>query len=460
MASMHFGRLSGALGFTRTVAIKRLHAHVATDPEFVAMFLDEARLAARIHHPNVVGTFDVATEDGELFLVMQYVHGEALSGLLRNPGSDLPAAYAVGIVLDALHGLHAAHEARSAAGDALGIVHRDVSPHNVLVGVDGVARIIDFGIAKAKERLHQTRGAELRGKIAYMAPELLRREPVDRRADVYAASVVLWEALTRRRFVDADNGAAALRAVLERSPEPPSSLAPGLPQAIDDIVLRGLSRDPEARFATAIEMATALEAALAPASKRQIGAWVAQVAAPTLSRRAAALGQIEVDPGAALEPPANRTPPGSAARGYEDASASGACKDAAHVLPATTDRGTRGPRRAWRPIVSAAAVAGVVLVQAALIGAARGPKAAAAPRETVDAPLRAAAPAVSGPVAPGLRPAAPDAPAPSQAPVPAAPLPRHAPAARAAPHPAPKAPACRQPFTDDHGIKVPKLECL
>src|ERR1700722_10238472 len=156
MASVHLGCLQGAAGFSRTVAVKRLHSHLAEEPEFLSTMLDEARLAARIHHPNVVPTLDVVADDGELLVVMEYVRGESLSRLLRGASAtDRPVPWPIvsAIVVGALHGLHAAHEATSEDGAPLGIVHRDVSPQNILVGVDGQSRVIDFGIAKAAGRL-------------------------------------------------------------------------------------------------------------------------------------------------------------------------------------------------------------------------------------------------------------------------------------------------------------------
>ena len=167
MASVHLGRLMGEVGFSRTVAIKRLHPHLARDAEFAAMFLDEARIAARIRHPNVVAVLDVVHDGSELLLVMDYVQGESLSRLARamRPGG-IPPRIAVTVVTGVLHGLHAAHEATTERGEALDIVHRDVSPQNVLVGIDGVARVFDFGVAKAKSRAQTTQDgthARIRG---------------------------------------------------------------------------------------------------------------------------------------------------------------------------------------------------------------------------------------------------------------------------------------------------------
>jgi serine/threonine-protein kinase len=174
MATVHFGRLLGPAGFARPVAIKRLHAQFARDPDFVKMFFDEARLAARIAHPNVVPTLDVVAADGEVFLVMEYVRGASLAQLIRTvrrSGERVQPLICVGIVSGMLHGLHAAHEARNDRGERMDLVHRDVSPQNVLVGTDGVPRLLDFGVAKASGRLQTTRDGQLKGKLAYMAPE-------------------------------------------------------------------------------------------------------------------------------------------------------------------------------------------------------------------------------------------------------------------------------------------------
>ncbi|MGH7294995.1 MAG: serine/threonine-protein kinase, partial [Polyangiaceae bacterium] len=225
MATVHLGRLLGPAGFARTVAIKQLHAQFATDPEFVSMFLDEARLAARIRSPHVVPIVDIVADGGELLLVMDYVQGESLVRLLRSvlqARELVPLDIAVAVIAGALHGLHAAHEATDEQGNPLGIVHRDVSPQNILVGTDGLARLLDFGVAKAAGRIQTTREGQIKGKIAYMAPEQLRSEPVTRRTDVYAAAVVLWETLTCRRLFRADNEGAIVTSILQSEIEPPS----------------------------------------------------------------------------------------------------------------------------------------------------------------------------------------------------------------------------------------------
>jgi serine/threonine-protein kinase len=229
MASVYFGRLLGGAGFSRTVAIKRLHPHLAEEREFLSTMIDEARMAARIHHPNVVPTLDVVATEGDLLLIMEYVRGESLARLLKteiDDGRRVPLPIASAIAIGTLHGLHAAHEATSDRGTPLGIVHRDVSPQNILVGVDGMARVIDFGVAKAAGRLQTTRAGLVKGKIAYMAPEQLAGREVTRSADVYAMGVVLWETLTGKRLFQGDSDAALVTQVLAGTTEPPSRHAP------------------------------------------------------------------------------------------------------------------------------------------------------------------------------------------------------------------------------------------
>ncbi len=296
MATVHLGRLLGPVGFSRTVAIKRLHEQFAADPEFVSSFLDEARLAARVRHPNVVPTLDVVATDGQLFLVMEFVQGESLARLIKASalkGVKVPPRIAVGVLVSVLHGLHAAHEAQNEKGEPLDIVHRDVSPQNILVGIDGVPRVLDFGVAKAVGRLQTTHSKQLKGKISYMSPEQLRSEPIDRRTDVFAAATVLWETLASKRLFAAENEGAVVTKVLLGKIEPPSSVAPDVPKEIDAIVMRGLDRDPAKRYQTAREMALALEEALPPATASQIASWVDGLVHETLSSRAARLAEIE-----------------------------------------------------------------------------------------------------------------------------------------------------------------------
>jgi eukaryotic-like serine/threonine-protein kinase len=296
MATVHLGRLLGAAGFSRTVAIKRLHDGYARDPDFVAMLLDEARLASTIRHPNVVQTLDVVAVEDELLVVMDYVEGDSLAHLVKlveASGSRVPVGIAAAILSQALHGLHAAHEARDKNGLALGIVHRDVSPQNILVGIDGVGRVLDFGIAKAVSRATSTEDGQLKGKTAYMAPEQLQLGSVDRRTDVFAAAVVLWEVITGRRLFLGHTPAETMSRVQSAPIDSPLRWAPELPPELAAITLRGLERDPNARFATAEEMALAIEDAIALPRAKEIGAFVTRVASATIEARAALVRELE-----------------------------------------------------------------------------------------------------------------------------------------------------------------------
>ncbi|HEY4120642.1 MAG TPA: serine/threonine-protein kinase [Byssovorax sp.] len=295
MASVHFGRLVAEAGFTRTVAIKRLHPQHARDPAFVGMLLDEARVAARVRHPNVATILDVVAEAGEVFLVMEYVHGESLAHLLRSAALEkvaVPLAVGSAIVSGALRGLSAAHGATSETGEPLGIVHRDVSPENILVGVDGVPRVLDFGIALAHGRSQVTREGSLKGKLGYMAPELLEGAKATPLCDVYSTGVVLWETLVGRRLYIAEHEAAVLAQVLVGDVTRPSQLAP-VPRALDDVVMCAVARQPGARFPSAEAFASALEHAMPPAATRDVAAFVASMASKSLEARAARIAAVE-----------------------------------------------------------------------------------------------------------------------------------------------------------------------
>lgn len=286
MAKVHLGRLQGQVGFARTVAIKRLHEQFASDPEFREMFVDEAHIVARIQHPNVVGVLDVVALEGELFLVMEYVHGVPLMRLMRRlqkSGKRVDPRIAVSIGTGMLYGLHAAHEANRESGEPLNIVHRDVNPQNVMVGADGVSRVLDFGIAKASHRYHQTGAGVVKGKLRYMAPEQIADKPVDRRSDVFAASVVIWEMLTGEDLFTTVNPADLIDEIVKGKYRRPSEVAPGLAPLLDEIVMKGLAPYPKLRYQTALEMAVDLEKAVQPATAREVGEWVTSIAGDFLN---------------------------------------------------------------------------------------------------------------------------------------------------------------------------------
>lgn len=296
MASVHLGRLIGPVGFSRVVAVKRLHPAYAKDQGFVTMMLDEARLASRIRHPNVVPILDVVATADELLLVMEYVHGETLARLLRaakKAGERIPAAVGAAIVIDTLRGLHAAHEATNAGGEPLGIVHRDVSPQNIVVATDGSARILDFGVAKAASRTQSTAEGQLKGKLGYFAPEQIAGGDVDRRVDIFAASIVAWECVTGRRLFSADDMIATIAQVMDGEIPSLRGSELDIPDGYAAAVRRGLDRNPAQRFQTAEEMASAIEAALRPASREVVRAFVEKLAGPALAARLDIMQRIE-----------------------------------------------------------------------------------------------------------------------------------------------------------------------
>lgn len=303
MATVYLGRLSSAVGITRLVAVKRAHAHLLEDPTFAKMLIAEAKLASRIHHPNVVAVHNVEEIEGELLLVMDYVEGASLSDLMgfmdhagRQTGPErLPPSVAARVILDACAGLNAAHELTDDDGRPLGIVHRDVSPHNILVGVDGVARLTDFGIAKSSGGHTQSAGrtstGALRGKVAYMAPEYVESGLLDARSDVFALGIVAWEALTQRRLFRGATDVESLRLVLAANVPRASAVDPSLGPGLDAVLAKALERDPADRFATAAELGEALELAARThellAKHSDVAAYVRSASGEALAQRRA-----------------------------------------------------------------------------------------------------------------------------------------------------------------------------
>ncbi len=300
MATVYLARLSGVGGFQRNVAIKVLHPHLAYDDEFVEMFLDEARLAAMIHHPNVVPILDIDDSEHGHYLVMDYVEGDTFAVLLSRAAAaaePVPQDVVLRIGLDMLAGLQVAHDLHDEWGNQVGLVHRDVSPQNVLVGTDGVTRLTDFGVARAASRLSATRAGQLKGKLAYMAPEQATGdENIDRRVDVFSAGVVLWEAFALRRLFKASNEAATLSRVLTEPIRSPRDFNPNVPPAVAQVCLYALSRDPNARYARASDFAEALEDAALHggatiATNREVAAYVARMVGADVEAHRAAIRQ-------------------------------------------------------------------------------------------------------------------------------------------------------------------------
>jgi serine/threonine-protein kinase len=296
MATVHLARLVGSAGFSRVVAAKRMHRHFLRDPEFRRMFLVEAQLAARILHPNVVPILDVLSHDDELIIVMDYVHGESLHGLLRitsQARKGIPLAIGCAIAVAVLQGLHAAHEARNENGDPLGIVHRDVSPQNVLVGADGVARVLDFGIAKAIHAQSQTNPGSLKGKFSYMPPEVINGSPITRQADVFSAGIVLWEMLTNTMLFTGATEQERLLRILKGEYPSARQINPAVSLALERAIVKALQVDAKDRYSTALDFAIDVERAMPLASQRVVGEWVQRLAASTLNERNALIHAIE-----------------------------------------------------------------------------------------------------------------------------------------------------------------------
>jgi serine/threonine protein kinase len=261
MASIYLARLVGPVGFENVVVVKRMLPHLAEDPRFREMFADEARTVAKIRHPNVVRTFELVSEGDELYLVMEYLEGESLQRLaqaLAQRKEWLSPALSCYVMAQAAAGLHAAHELADEDGVSLGVVHRDVSPHNIFVTLDGTVKVIDFGIAKSVDKVGSTSTGELKGKFAYMSPEQVTVGTVTRRTDIFALGITLWELLTGKRLFARDNQMMTLRAVTDEVAPPPSIHARDLPPELDAICAKCLAPDPADRYATAAELRQAL----------------------------------------------------------------------------------------------------------------------------------------------------------------------------------------------------------
>jgi serine/threonine-protein kinase len=280
MGDVYLGRKHAqASGISRLVAVKVIHPHLSEEEESIQMFLDEAVIAARLHHSNTVGVIDMGRQDDRAFVVMDYVEGAPFSALLKANRNKRPPGVVAAVLYEMLLGLQHAHDLTDERGDPLNLVHRDISPGNILVGVDGRTRLTDFGVAKAESRITHTRTGVRKGKVDYMSPEQLRTPgKIDHRSDIFASGIVLWNALTGKHLFRGEEAVQTMQNVLYQDIEKPSERGLQPPEAFDEVCLKALARDPEERFQSAREMADALrkaaEASGGMASSSEVAEWV------------------------------------------------------------------------------------------------------------------------------------------------------------------------------------------
>lgn len=257
MAEILLARLTGPKGFERPVVIKRILPHLAEQKQFVEMMADEARIAAQIHHPNVVQIYELLEENDQPYIVMEYLQGESMFGLFRRAiqaKEHIHQALCAHVIAQAAAGLHAAHELKDDEGATVGVVHRDISPQNIFVNYDGSVKVLDFGIAKAAERFTQTHTGQLKGKFHYMSPEQAQALPLDRRTDVFSLGIVLHEALTLRKLFKRDNELLTMKAIVEKEQHPPSKIRSDVTPALDRICAKALAKNPDDRYQDCAEM--------------------------------------------------------------------------------------------------------------------------------------------------------------------------------------------------------------
>jgi serine/threonine protein kinase len=435
MAEVYLARTRGLAGFEKLAVVKRLLPRLARHPRFVGMFLDEARLAARLHHANINQVYEIDEVDGEVFLAMEFVPGKDARALTRSLAAEkrtMPIEHAIAIAIGIAAGLHHAHNLAGADGQPLGIVHRDVTPHNVIIGFDGSVKLIDFGIAKAKDRSVTTVAGGLKGKFGYMSPEQCLSQPLDRRSDIFSLAVLLRELTTGRRlFQSGISEYEILRTIIEEDLPPPSSLVEGYPSELEAIVMKGLRRDRVERFQTAGEMQAALErfahkeglatsaSALADFMRAlfpsQFEGWQRAEAEPgTLVDSASRSSEPDLEPDDEEAPIFDTIDE----RGADElvralqSSVSPSADDPPSTLRSATDKVTRtlgappasgaAPRRARHPRswLGLAALGAGIAIAAGYYASAAGERTTAAPAEPIASPVEAAStPARDAPAA-------------------------------------------------------------
>ncbi|MBC8072194.1 MAG: serine/threonine protein kinase, partial [Deltaproteobacteria bacterium] len=302
MAELYLARAAGMAGFEKLVVLKRILPQHAESDEFIRMFLVEARLAATLHHPNIVQVYDIGEESGTYFFTMEWVQGQDLRRLVRQARkteTPIPLEHILHVISGVAAGLHHAHEQADHDGTPLGIVHRDVSPSNVLVTYDGAVKIVDFGIAKAAAFQSNTIAGTLKGKIPYMSPEQCRGEDVDNRSDIFSIGTLLWELTTGSRLFAGDNEIAIINRVAKGEVPLPSAIRPEYPPELERVVMRALASDPNHRYRSAIELQLDLEdfarEAQLPVSSARVGKFMRELFADEIQLGAAQLQAERLD---------------------------------------------------------------------------------------------------------------------------------------------------------------------
>jgi eukaryotic-like serine/threonine-protein kinase len=293
MGQVFLARQKGAGGFEKLLVVKRILPHLAEEDEFIHMFFDEARIAAALNHPNIAQIFDLGEAEGTYYIAMEYIHGESLRAVnnrANERGGGMPLALKCRVIADAAAGLDFAHRAKSLSGKPLGLIHRDVSPQNVLIGFNGAVKLIDFGVAKAANKISSTLTGTIKGKYAYMSPEQARGEELDSRSDVFGLGIVFYELLTSSRLFKRDSETETLKAVVGAKIAPPSTLVRGIAKALDGIVTKALARDRGARYQTAGELQLALEDFLVrerlPGTSAHLAAYIQELYAEEIAEEA------------------------------------------------------------------------------------------------------------------------------------------------------------------------------
>lgn len=319
MAEVFLAFTSGPGGVRKLCVVKRLHRHLRKSKDFVRMFLDEARLAARLNHPNVIQTYELGEIDGAYFIAMEYLQGQSLDRLMRLRDKGEPARWyqlVARVLSDALEGLHYAHELADFDGTPLQIVHRDISPQNIFVTYEGISKILDFGVAKAATQVDQTESGVLKGKCSYVAPEQAQGGKLDRRVDVWSMGVVLWEAVTNRRLFKSNTNAATLMEVLTAQIPLVMDVAPNVPLTLGQVVENALQRKPENRYATARRMKEDIDGYFReianPISREEIGAFVSEAFGDVRSQQARVVEECLADATASRLPRTGKRMPNAA----------------------------------------------------------------------------------------------------------------------------------------------------